>query len=396
VAGPVSNIIADSCVTPPQPMSAARGEIVWVNADCRKELELFNDANCLPKGEFRDYQTGVDGKEHHVNWLVGSAPPPPKTRVIPGEHQVTILWDNFSEVTPDVSTLQFDFEGYRVWRADGWDRPFGTSVLSGPSRDLWQLLEERDYVNGVAPDRNFQSPWTGKLGGGWQYEPLTYLADKSKLLNYYKQSLLYNPLDKVPCPPGLAQTECDTLEALARYSLGYEGGLQYYKYVDTSVHDGMHYFYSVTSYDHVVGADGVTPIKVGFFGDPSSNFSYITPLSASQQSQEFKDKSVYVVPNPATRKTMEPWQLFPNQDDPTGIKVEFRNLPAAQVTVRIFTLAGDLVQVLVHDGSTGDGTLRWDLVSRNGQDVTSGVYLFSVESVDKKFPRTIGKFVVIR
>jgi len=40
--------------------------------------------------------------------------------------------------------------------------------------------------------------------------------------------------------------------------------------------------------------------------------------------------------------------------------------------------------------------LIWDLLSRNGQDVTSGVYLFSVEPSDGRFPRTVGKFVVIR
>ena len=80
----------------------------------------------------------------------------------------------------------------------------------------------------------------------------------------------------------------------------------------------------------------------------------------------------------------------------TGIKVEFRNLPACNSTVRIFTLAGDIVEVLYHDGTDGRGTLRWDLVSRNGQDVTSGVYLFAVEPDSDSFNRTIGKFVVIR
>jgi hypothetical protein len=93
---------------------------------------------------------------------------------------------------------------------------------------------------------------------------------------------------------------------------------------------------------------------------------------------------------------MEPWQLEPNQDDPTGIKVEFRNLPKCTSTVRIYTVAGDLVETLYHDGTAGNGTLPWDLVSRNGQDVTSGVYLFSVDPDDEKFSRTIGKFVVIR
>jgi hypothetical protein len=74
--------------------------------------------------------------------------------------------------------------------------------------------------------------------------------------------------------------------------------------------------------------------------------------------------------------------------------VEFRNLPACQSTVRIYTVSGDLVEVLYHDGSSG--SLAWDLVSRNGQDVTSGIYLFSVEPDDDSFPRTIGKFIIIR
>lgn len=66
------------------------------------------------------------------------------------------------------------------------------------------------------------------------------------------------------------------------------------------------------------------------------------------------------------------------------------------MTLRIYTVAGDLVEVMRHDGSGGDGTAAWNLISRNGQDVTSGVYIFSVEPEDGSFPRTIGKFVVIR
>lgn len=393
VAGPVNGLIADSCATTGlTPISAARGEIVWVNADCRLELELWEDDNCS-KGDatFADYQTGVGGKEYQVNWLVGSAPPPPVMRLIPGDHQVTLLWDNFSEVSPDVSTLEYDFEGYRIWRADGWERPLGTSVLTGPNRELWQLIEERDLVNGVSPDRGFKTPYSA---GGWEYEPLLNLSNKDSYINYFRENVYNYPMDEVPCPPGLAALECDTLEALARYDLGFQGGLKYYKFVDTSVHNGMHYFYSVTAYDHVI--TGGVPVRVGYFGDPSSNFQYVTPLSGAQAAETFEEKEIYVVPNPATARAMEPWQLEPNQDDPTGIKVEFRNLPRCRSTVRIYTVSGDLVEVLYHDGSAGDGSLRWDLVSRNGQDVTSGVYLYSVEPEDGKFSRTIGKFVVIR
>jgi hypothetical protein len=35
-------------------------------------------------------------------------------------------------------------------------------------------------------------------------------------------------------------------------------------------------------------------------------------------------------------------------------------------------------------------------VSRNGQTITSGVYLFAVEPENREFSRAVGKFVVIR
>ncbi len=399
VPGPVSGIVADSCAAGGdlELLSAVRGEIIYINNDCREELEIWTDTRCA-KGDaaFSEFQTGVDGKETQVNWLVGSAPPPPNMRILPGDNKIVLLWDNFSEVTPDVSTLELDFEGYRIWRADGWERPEGTSVLSGPARELWQLIEERDVINGINPNIDFEYPFSviRDNRNGWQYEPLIDLPGKDAVIKLFEESVWYSPLDTVPCPPGLADEECDTLEAMARYNLGFEGGLQYYKFVDESVHNGMHYFYSVTAYDHQI-IDGV-PIRAGKYGDPSSNFQYTRPVSDSQDSGEFNGDEIYVVPNPATASSMAPWELVPNMDDPTGIKVEFRNLPRCMSTVRIFSLAGDLVEILYHDGSDGDGTLVWDLVSRNGQNVTSGVYLFTVEPGDGDFEKTVGKFVVIR
>jgi hypothetical protein len=41
----------------------------------------------------------------------------------------------------------------------------------------------------------------------------------------------------------------------------------------------------------------------------------------------------------------------------------------------------------------GDGQARWNLISRNGQDVVSGIYLFTVAS---KRGAERGKFVLIR
>ncbi|UCF04957.1 MAG: hypothetical protein JSV33_13700, partial [bacterium] len=387
VKGPRENYDPDPCDGKMEMLNITKFETIWSNLDCFEELMAYNSPLCYksPTTTLKDFQTGKDGKEANIPWITGSTPPPPLMRVVPGDNMVSVLWDNLSEVTPDVLTLEHDFEGYQVWRADDWNRPLGTTVLTGPSMDLWRLLSMRDLVNGVGADIDFAKPMSQ---GGWIYEPLKDNPEKDKLMEMFEASVAYAPLDTVPCPPGLMDEECDTLEAIARYNLGMEGGRRYYEYVDKEVKNGMHYFYSVVSYDHVI-ING-EPVAIGRFNTPSASFVYASPQSSSQDAAGFDEKQIYVVPNPVTAENMEPWRLQANNDDPSGLKVEFRNLPACVSTVRIFTVAGDLVQVLNHDGREGDGTLSWDLLSRNGQEIMSGVYIFSVEPDDGRFKRVIG------
>ena len=68
-------------------------------------------------------------------------------------------------------------------------------------------------------------------------------------------------------------------------------------------------------------------------------------------------------------------------------------LPKAPCVIRIYTVAGDLVAKLDHDGSNGNGEAEWNLISRNGQDVESGIYLFTVDS---SLGHQVGRFVVVR
>jgi hypothetical protein len=100
---------------------------------------------------------------------------------------------------------------------------------------------------------------------------------------------------------------------------------------------------------------------------------------------------VTVVPNPY--RGSADWDLIPSDKDPTGTKIAFRNLPKSLSTIRIFTLSGDLVQEAQHDGRQGDGTYFWNLISRNGQNVVSGIYLYMVDS-GSQICR--GRFVIIR
>ncbi len=381
----------DPCVMSPDPLIIPKGDRVWVNADCG--WEAASNGTC---GSFFYWCTGTGGNETRVPWISDSAPPPPHLRVWGTEEANVLFWDNASENVPDGITGEYDFEGYRLWRADNWERPPGSSAENGPPADLWMLLDETDLVNGLEPDRSLDL---------FRYQPNVDAA----LVAWYEDAVMADPRietarDHLP-PFGFSMAEADTAIGLARTALGMPGGKRYYRYRDLDVRPGLPYFYAVTARDHnTVRADTgeLLDLEHGLVGSPSNGFRFVVPGSRSQPRWDYEADRVYVVPNPATRESMAPWKLFPNRDDPTGLKVEFRHLPAAPCTIRIWTLAGDLVQVLRHDESAaqaaGDyvstGTRTWDLVSRNGQQVASGVYLFTVDAPG--FPRKTGKFTVIR
>ncbi len=381
----------DPCGMSPDPLVVPKGSRVWVNADC--QWESFTNSRC---DNFFPWCTGVGGAEYRLPWLTASAPPPPSLRVWPSERGNQLFWDNFSEQVPDELTGDYDFEGYRIWRADDWTRPQGTSAATGPPGDLWMLLDEVDLVNGLKPDRSLDL---------LRYQPNV----DPTLVTWYSEVLLEMPWlqrarDWLP-PAGFSIADADTAIGLARDVLGLPQGRRYYRLRDVDVNLGVPYFYAVTAKDHlpILDANGhVIGLARGLEGSPSNGFRLAVPQSASQPSWAYDADAVYVVPNPATRESMAPWALEPNAQDPSGLKVEFRHLPAAPCTIRIWTLAGDLVQVLHHDAAAaiagGDyaatGTRTWDLISRNGQQVASGVYLFTVAAPG--YPDKLGKFTLIR
>jgi hypothetical protein len=362
------------------------GDTLWTNSDCVTEC-LFKGACGYTEQDSLKFRTGVDGRESPVHWIMAAAPPPPSMRL--DDHArdgIVIYWDSFSEEASDNITQLFDFEGYQVYRADDWTRPLGTSTTTGPPTELWNALFQADVVNSFGEDVGLDQ---------LRYEPLGYILSaihKRDFINTLREHILENPDDEPPCPQGVTVQVCDTLKALARWEAGVIGGRQYYRYVDRSVHLGRPYFYSVVAFDH--GIDSKGRFKPGLAGVPSSNFQYVEPQSSSLAAYEYKERAIYVVPNPATRESMAAWALDPTNDDPSGTKVEFRNVPRSKGTIRVYTLAGDLVKEIHFNGHNGIGTVKWDLVSRNGQDITSGVYLYSVEA--DGFDRAIGKFTVIR
>jgi hypothetical protein len=76
-------------------------------------------------------------------------------------------------------------------------------------------------------------------------------------------------------------------------------------------------------------------------------------------------------------------------------RIHFINIPDTCV-INIYTLDGDLVRTLTHPDQNLSGyssKISWDLVSRNTQAVTSGIYLFRVES---RLGAQVGKLVIIK
>jgi hypothetical protein len=377
---------------------------IWIDGDC-------------------DPTTGVDGNECIVRWLVGLPPPPPHLRLRPSEGQVEVLFDNRSETSLDPNLKVTDFESYRIWRAEGWLRPLGSSAETGPGADLWMLMAEFDLPrNGVGPDVGLEA-----------------IRDQpnvpASVVEYYREWFLVHPLLQPPVLPGFTRGQLDTAQALAR-------GVRYYRWTDPQFtappspddppcvdgrctrlqtesglvhrrcdergrcrpttappHPGVPYFYSVTATDHLLQLRNgqMVASAAGMQGDPQGNFAYVEPTSPALPPEQARrpEQQIYVVPNPATRQSMAPWTLQPTNDDPSGLKIEFRNLPAAVGTITILTLAGDRVAAVAFDGRSGSGTAKWNLVNRNGQPVTSGVYLYVVETADPRFERFRGRFVVV-
>jgi hypothetical protein len=389
----------------------------------------------------------VQGKEFAVRWLVGLAPTAPGLRLWQTDNRTHLFWNNLSQLIPDVRLQEIDFESYLIWRADGWDRPFGSSIDNGPEAALWSLIAEFDVVNFFEDRREVDGqvlieelPLGANTGLDviaytpemWRPEHPQYEATRE--IKELVQTILEDPefsfLNATLDPAEFVRYKDDTGQITpigAKYpqlqdfgdsydqvDTAYGGltGMKFFEYVDTDVFNGIAYFYAVTATDFVADASTGTaiPIGPGLAGDPQSNFDFSVPRFAAQSASERdqQGQNIFVFPNPATRESLADFSQFnPNSDDPTGVRVMFANLPASRNTISIYTLAGDLVETIEHDGTVSDcpdesgfgncgGSAFWNLVSRNGQEVVSGIYLYAVESADSAFDRVIGRFVVVR
>lgn len=147
-----------------------------------------------------------------------------------------------------------------------------------------------------------------------------------------------------------------------------EDNLYVFEDLDQSFKLGETKFYTVTSVDEFGNQSGRTN-----FTEHTKNVASVAKLG-----------TVHVVPNPF---------VLTSGFEGAGQKnaIGFYGLPA-QATIRIFSFSGQLVATIEHDERVF--STPWFQVTRNNQDIASGVYFYVVTTPDGE--RTSGKFFVIK
>jgi len=103
-------------------------------------------------------------------------------------------------------------------------------------------------------------------------------------------------------------------------------------------------------------------------------------------------KKIAVIPNPyVVAASWEPRHIYNSGRGPR--KIDFINLPA-KCTIKIFTLAGYLVDIIEHNSLYENGSHSWDLLSKDGLEISYGIYLYHIDA--EGVGETTGKFAIIK
>jgi hypothetical protein len=335
----------------------------------------------------------------------GAAPPPsPKLRVIPGFGKLTLRWNGeVSENFVDVFSGYKDFEGYKVYYGEdnrysdfvllcSYDRhDYNVVVWDGMMR-RWETLEiplSYDslmtlYGPGFDPklynteyNPIYQKTAINPSGAPAYFKP-----------QYWNQSYLRNPLEiHKPYPQANLEDSSDTTkDGFHRF---YE-----YEYILDDLSPTKPLYVSVTSFDYGSRMHRLSALESSLL----ENAIRAWPL-ASNEEVESEGLEVIVYPNPYRIDGGYARVGYENRDRTRSAErtraVHFANLPRI-CTIRIYTLTGDLVKEIKHfrpDAGPDSQLETWNMLSRNTQVVTTGIYLWSVTS---EMGEQLGKLVIIK
>ena len=176
-----------------------------------------------------------------------------------------------------------------------------------------------------------------------------------------------------------------------------------YYYIDRDVMNGVEYTYSVVSYDmgipdssyvdanpdkwarpngyqHIEGSRGTTILDQNF----------VTVIPGAENTGDVCNQ-VRVIPNPYFGRS----ELNENS---YKRRISFMDLPE-KYKLRIYTVTGEHVwtQDETHQDA-GNGLAFWDLRSVNNQEVSPGLYIYTIDAMkdEKSVCKHVGKFAIVR
>jgi len=167
---------------------------------------------------------------------------------------------------------------------------------------------------------------------------------------------------------------------------------------------GIEYYIAVTASDRGMPSKTLSALESG--RDADANMKVIFPGPRGSNDMD----NIYVVPNPYKGLSNFDGRKEKDIKGDKSRRIWFVGIPE-RAKIKIYTLAGDLVDEIDHNGETevevltvskaakygvsASGIASWDLLSKHNQIVVSGIYLYSVENKDNG-DNKVGKFVIIR
>lgn len=114
--------------------------------------------------------------------------------------------------------------------------------------------------------------------------------------------------------------------------------------------------------------------------------------TVNQEAAKANLDDIKVVPNPYMAEAK--WEKKNPYNSGRGPReLHFTHLPA-RCTIRIYTVNGELVDVIEHNSAFDNGTAYWDMLSKDNLSISYGVYVYHVDAPG--IGEKIGKFAVIK
>ncbi len=320
----------------------------------QKELrDHFTRAKATYLGEDNE-ENGVYTPEKDINnngkldrFVLPEPPEDPKVKIVAGDKKATIYWSNNAESSIDPITREKDFEGYKIYSSKIGDD------LKPNFTDARNLIGQWDSTgNDVGFNNGFDLI---RLA-----QPKTFEGDTNKY---------------------------------------------HYAYTMNNLSNGWQYLFIVTAFDRGNKNLNLEPLESSFSGN---DFRVFSGSNINNFTKEDQNTKVGIYPNPYS--TSAAWDGTTSRTK----KLYFYNLPQS-CEITIYTTSGDVIANFKHDANTysGEGNAwferlsdreklvmtggehAWDLLSDSKNQITQGIYMYSVKDLQSGIVQT-GNFAVIK